>query len=35
MFLEVSKEVLEEVRGEIGLNEQQVREATASSGQGN
>jgi uncharacterized protein (DUF2126 family) len=28
MFLEVSKEVLEKVRGEIGLNEQQVREAT-------
>jgi hypothetical protein len=34
MFLEVSKEVLDKVRGEIGLNEQEVREATASSGQG-
>jgi hypothetical protein len=28
MFPEVSKEVLEKVRGEIGLNEQQVIEAT-------
>jgi len=28
MFLEVSKEVLEKVRGESGLNEHQVREVT-------
>jgi hypothetical protein len=28
MFLEVSNEVLEKVRREVGLNEQRVKEAT-------